>query len=94
MIKEFDILGQKVRLTSDPETEKTSPDEIVDYVREVASKIKDSAPNLDCGKIFLLTALKIAEERIDISSEYKENIDVLQSSVTDALGFIDQATIQ
>ena len=74
MTKDFDILGQKVRLNIDPNSATTSPDEIVDYVRAVASKIKDSAPNLDSGKIFLLTALKIAEERTELSTNIEKTL--------------------
>ena len=91
-IQVFDILGLEIRLNTDrSDINTSSPEEIVDCVREIAGKIKQNNPELNNGQIFLLAALKIAEQRIDLSREYKENVNILQSSVVEALDFIDQA---
>ena len=90
-VKVFDILGLEIRLNTERLDINTSPEEIVDYVREVAGKIQQNNPGLDNGQIFLLTALKMAEQRLELSREYKENVNILQSSLIEALDFIDQA---
>ena len=90
-VKVFDILGHKIRLAPSRVGVGISPEEVVDYVREVAGKVKEQAPNLDSGKVFLLAALRIAEQRMELAHEYRENIDLLQSSLVEAVDFIDQA---
>ena len=90
-VKVFDILGLEIRLNTKRLDINTSPEEIVDYVREVARKIQQQNLGLDNGQIFLLAALKIAEQRLQLSREYKENVNILQSSLIEALDFIDQA---
>ncbi len=90
-VKVFDILGLKIRLNTDKLDINTSPEEIVDYVREVVEKIQQNNPGLNNGQIFLLATLKIAEKRMELSREYKENVNIFQSSLIEALDFIDQA---
>ena len=93
MMKVFNILGHEVKLSTDRLDIKASPEEIVDYVRKVAGSIKERSAGLDNGQIFLLAALKIAEQRIELAHEYKENVNILQSSLVETLDFIDQATL-
>ena len=92
-MKGFDILGHKVKLKADRLDTNTTPEEVVGLVREVAGSIRERTPELDSGEIFLLAALKIAEQRMELAHEYKENINILQSSLGEALDFIDQATL-
>ena len=89
--KVFDILGHEVKLSVDQGEGHTPPEEIVDYVRKVAGKIKNRSLGLDNGQVFLLAALKIAEQRLELSHEYKENVNLLQSSLVEARELIDQA---
>lgn len=91
-VTDFEILGSRVKINPDKVTGETTPTEIVEYVRQAAMQIKTAAPNLDNGQVFLLAALKIAEERLNLNREYRENIEALQSSAQDALRFIEEVS--
>lgn len=91
-VTDFEILGSRVKINPDKVAGETTPNEIVDYVRQAAMQIKTAAPNLDNGQVFLLAALKIAEERLNLNREYRENIEALQASAQDALRFIEEVS--
>jgi cell division protein ZapA (FtsZ GTPase activity inhibitor) len=91
-VTDFEILGSRVRINPAKVSGETTPNEIVEYVRQVAMQIKSAGPGLDNGQVFLLAALKIAEERLNLNREYRENIEVLQASAQDALRFIEEVS--
>lgn len=92
LVTDFEILGSRVKINPDKVAGETTPSEIVEYVRQAASSIKAQAPGLDNGQVFLLTALKIAEERLNLNREYRDNIEALQASAQDALRFIEEVS--
>lgn len=91
-VTDFEILGSRVKINPDKVSGETTPNEIVEYVRLTASHIKNEAPQLDNGQVFLLAALKIAEERLNLNREYRDNIEALQASAQDALRFIEEVS--
>lgn len=92
-VKVFDVLGQEIRLNTGRGGGRTPPEDVVDCVRRAAGRVQERSPGLDRGQVLLLAALGIAEERMDLAREYEESIDVLQSSLTEALDYIDQAAL-
>lgn len=92
IVTDFEILGSRVKINPDKVTGETTPSEIVEYVRQAATQIKTQAPQLDNGHVFLLAALKIAEERLNLNREYRDNIKALQASAQDALRFIEEVS--
>ena len=91
-VTDFEILGSRVKINPDKVSGETTPDEIVEFVRQTATQIKTQAPQLDNGQVFLLAALKIAEERLNLNREYRDNIEALQASAQDALRFIEEVS--
>tara|TARA_R110000868_G_scaffold164359_4_gene396873 strand:+ start:13157 stop:13459 length:303 start_codon:yes stop_codon:yes gene_type:complete len=91
-VTDFEILGSRVKINPDKVSGETTPDEIVEFVRQTATQIKTQAPQLDNGQVFLLAALKIAEERLNLNREYRDNIEALQASAQDALRFIEDVS--
>ncbi len=91
-VTDFEILGSRVKINPDKVSGETTPNEIVEYVRLTATSIKTEAPQLDNGQVFLLAALKIAEENLNLNREYRENIKTVQASAQDALRFIEEVS--
>lgn len=91
-VTDFEILGSRVKINPDKVSGETTPDEIVEYVRQTATGIKTQAPQLENGQVFLLAALKIAEENLNLNREYRDNIKNVQASAQDALRFIEEVS--
>ncbi len=90
LTKEYIVLGTKVRLNTGENANENSAEKIVSRVQAEAEKLKKSSPNLDEGKIFLLVALKMAEEKIELEKEFALNVKQLETSAADALNLIDE----
>lgn len=87
---DYEVLGYKVKMKPGHSSAEANPDSVVELVREEANKILDRAPNLDRGQVALLVALKLANEKLVLESEYRENIDKLHATAGDALQFIEE----
>lgn len=89
---DFDVLGFKVKFRPDQFANEKMALDVVEYVREESAKIKDKVPHLDQGQVAILTALKIASEKISMESECKDAIEQLQVTAGDALKFIEEVS--
>jgi cell division protein ZapA (FtsZ GTPase activity inhibitor) len=86
---EFDVLGFKVRFKPEDENSKVPPSKTVGLVRQEADSIRKKFPQLDSGQIATLAALKIAADYLNLSEEYRENVDKFHSTAKDALQVIE-----
>ncbi|MBK24028.1 MAG: hypothetical protein CME70_08515 [Halobacteriovorax sp.] len=89
---DFDVLGFKVRFRPDQFANAQIAEDIVEYVRSEANKIKDRVPQLDQGQVAILTALQIASEKVSMEAECKDAIETLQLTAGDALKFIEEVS--
>jgi len=87
---EFDVLGYTVTFRPCIDEGQVAPEVILDYVRKEANIIKRNSPSLDSGQIAVLLALKLAKENFDLKNDFKENIDRLQASASDALQYFEE----
>ena len=87
---DFDVLGFRVRFKADQFSSEITAQEIVDYVRGEASKIKDRVPHLNQGQVAILAALQIASEKLSMEVECRDAIEELQHTAGDALKFIEE----
>ena len=85
----YDILGYKVKLSSEDSESSVSADDVVNMVKDQVDQIKSQCPHLDSGEVAVLAALAIAKERIAISNEYRDNIADLSEKADAALGLIE-----
>ncbi|PIP95002.1 MAG: hypothetical protein COW00_18095 [Bdellovibrio sp. CG12_big_fil_rev_8_21_14_0_65_39_13] len=86
---EFDVLGYKVRMKDDGSDRRTSPSKAVELVLERARSILDRYPSLDRGKVAVLVALELAADKLDLENEYREDIEKLHQTTTEAIQFIE-----
>lgn len=86
---EFDVLGYKVRLKDAETARRNSPTKAVELVLERARSILDRYPSLDRGKVGVLVALELAAEKLELESEYREEIDSLHQLASEAIQFIE-----
>lgn len=87
--QDYDILGYRVKLQ--PNTEGAiSPAEVVDSVRTEASKMRERLPNLSAGEAILLVALKLTQEKMELESEYRQQIDQFKANADDVLKYIEE----
>lgn len=91
-VKEFDILGHKVRF-SPGDGEAVSADEVVQLLQKETEEISAAKGYRGDSQTALLVALKIAMDKLKIEKEYRDNIDQLQSSVDEAMSFIEKFSI-
>ena len=91
-VKEFNILGQSIRLKESSENDKVSPQEIVDFVNIEIDEIKKIAPGLGDSQLAVLVALKLAEDKISLEKNYKNDIRSLQLTARDALKLIEEVS--
>lgn len=89
--KEYNVLGSRIKLNAGDDTN-ANADKIVDKVKAEAEKIKLASPQLEDEKIFLLVALRMAEEKLELEKEFASNIKHLESSAAHALNLIDEVT--
>lgn len=88
---EFNVLGYKVKFNSENEGE-VAASRIVSLVLEEAEAIRAKAPNLENGQIAILTALKIASEKIASEDDYKKTVNEIQSNALHALNLIEEVS--
>ena len=88
---EFNVVGCRVRFNPAVDGG-VKPQEVVELVRREAVSLKQNAPKRTDAEIAVLVALKLASEKIAIESEYRQNIDKLENSISDALEFVEQVS--
>jgi cell division protein ZapA (FtsZ GTPase activity inhibitor) len=91
-VKEFNVLGQNIRLKESDGSDIVTPREIVDCVMNEANEIKKLSPSLSDNQIAVLVALKIAESKILLEKDYKDNIASLQMTAMDALRLVEEVS--
>ena len=90
---EFEILGYKVKLREKEGDESSaSAHDVVDLVRRESNKIMDKAPQLASGEVALLAALQLAQENLELSKSYKEELDNLKTKAGEALNLIEDVS--
>jgi hypothetical protein len=89
-VLEFDVLGYKVKLKAGTQEFACPPEKAVAYVRDEAAKILDHSPHLDRGQAALLVALKLACEKFELESEYRQTVEDFGETAKGALKFIEE----
>jgi hypothetical protein len=90
---EFDVLGFKIKFRHEEDGESNiAVSDVIACVSNEAKNLRDQHSNLKSGEIAILVALKMAEQKLSLEKEYQENIDKLQVTAKDALGYIEQVS--
>ncbi len=90
---DFEILGYKVKLREQRGSESSvTPHDVVDLVRRESNKIMDKAPQLSSGEVAILVALQMAQENLELSQSYKEELANLKSKAGEALNLIEDVS--
>ena len=89
-VKEYNILGHNIRLKESDEVGSVTPDEVVDFVTSETQKLKASLPNLGDAQAAVLVALKIAQDKLTLERDFRDNIAALQKSAKDALRIVEE----
>lgn len=89
---EFRILSFKLRLDASMESDSEEIDaqDVVEYVRNEVEKLKSQLPKLSDGQLAILTALKLAKDKLTLEQEFKENVTRLEATAKDALKYIEE----
>ena len=85
---EFEVLGFRVRFKEEDDAQQDEVQKVVSLVQKEADIIKEKFPELNRGQVAVLIALKMAKDLVHLDSEYRENIEKIQTSASDALNFI------
>ena len=88
---EYNILGCNVRIKPE-ETERDNALKAIKTVNTEIENLRKSNSKLKDLDIAVLIALKLASEKEEVESEYKENVFSLRSGITEALNFIEEVS--
>ncbi len=91
-VKDYEVLGYKVKLRAAKAGSVATPDQIVDHVRERANVFLDKMPHLSRGETALLIALSLAQEKLELQAEFRENVDHFHRVAEDALQCIEDVS--
>ncbi len=91
-VKEFEILGYKVKLQEVESTLSFSANEVVDLVKRESDKITVKAPHLSNGEVALLIALQMAKENLEINTKFQDDLNSLKDKAGQALNLIEEVT--
>lgn len=88
---EFNILGCKIRIKPEQARDLQAQQAINTVTQEIENLKKSNSKlsDLDCA---VLTALKLASEKIDVEKEYKDTTLSLKSGINEALNFIEEVS--
>lgn len=89
--KEFEILGQKIRLNMN-EQDGVNPIDVVQLVQEEVAAVREQSPKLSDTNIILLVALKLAEKNIGLRENFRNDIQHLETATADALHLIEEVS--
>ena len=90
--RKFEVLGYSVKISNNGENQHVKAEEVVEYVQKEADKIRDRIPNLEQGQLAVLVALKLGQDLLGLDQEYRNNVEKIQSSASNALRFIEEVT--
>jgi cell division protein ZapA (FtsZ GTPase activity inhibitor) len=85
---EFSILGCKVKVRPDTEDGALAAS-VVQLVNLEVNQLKSSRPTLKDTDVAILVALKMATEKLKLESEYKANVEKLESTLFDAIQLLE-----
>ncbi|MCK5074073.1 MAG: cell division protein ZapA [Bacteriovoracaceae bacterium] len=91
---EFEVLGFKVRFRPDDDDSQVEANEVVEYIRKEAKKLKITSHDLESGEAAILLALRVAHDKLVLENEYRESIAKLHTETTEAIKIIDNITLQ
>ena len=91
-MEKLEVLGYHIRINNDDKNQHIPANKIVACVKEEEGKIRKKNPHLERGELAVLVALNLAGELLGLNREYRDNIDKIQSSASDALRFIEEIT--
>ncbi len=86
---ELEVLGLKLKIRPDQGDDQISPEEVVEYVRHEALKIKEQNPRLEEGQVAVLVALDLAKNYKLLMKEYRENVKTFKETAQSALEYIE-----
>ena len=86
---EFDVLGFKVKVRPDEDTE-ILPEHVVKLVQEEALSITKRFPQLEPGRVATLVALKLATDKLKLDKEFRQSVHEFERQAREALSLIDQ----
>lgn len=86
---ELEVLGLKLKIRPDQGDEQISPEEVVEFVRREALKIKEQNPRLEEGQVAVLVALDLAKNYKLLMNEYRENVKTFKETALSALEYIE-----
>ena len=93
--REHDVLGFRIKVHPGEELKaKVSSQRVIDFVENRVEQIKEKFPQLDNAQVAVLVAMNFARERLEIEEEYRENIESIELSATQALEMIESITPQ
>lgn len=91
-VKEFEVLGYKVKLREQGDSTGVSASEVVDLVKRESDKIMVKAPHLSNGEVALLVALQMAKENIEINQQFQSDLGSLKEKAGQALNLIEEVS--
>lgn len=93
--KEHDVLGFRIKVHPNEEQKAKVPSQrVIDFVQDRVEQVKRKFPHLDNAQIAVLVAMNCARERLEIEDEYRENIESIELSATQALNMIESISPQ
>ena len=91
-VKDFEVLGYKVKLREEENNSGISASDVVDLVRRESDKIMVKAPHLTNGEVALLVALQMAKENIEINKQFQSDLSSLKNKAGQALNLIEEVS--
>lgn len=88
---EYNILGCPVRLKSG-ESDFNTAKLAVDMVNKEIESLRLKSPNLSNTDIAVLTALKLASDKVHGDVEFKTSLSTLKSGIREAIDFLDTSS--
>ena len=93
-VKEYTVLGFKVKLRPDLDDEESIlPDDVVALVENQAKSISVQVPGLNTSQLAILSALKLAEDKLKLENEFKLNINRLEQKATKTLQMLESESL-
>ena len=90
VIKNFTILGQEIKLKESEKHSEIRPDVIVDFVNREVEEIKMSSPHINDNQASLLLCLKLAQEKLSLEEDYRENVNIFSEQINNILSIIEE----
>lgn len=93
---EFIVLGQKLKWRARPSEHETAVDipapAVVDEVNKVAAEISRAHPQLGQQALAVLVSLKLAESKLKLEAEFKDQLTQFEVSTKEALQLIEEVS--